>query len=124
MTEEKKQSSKVAVILIRGLIGVRYDIKDTLKMLNLNKKHACSVFETSPSVLGMLKKCKDYITWGEVTDETVKSLSKRKTAKDNVFKLSPPRGGFERKGIKTSFTLGGALGYRADKINDLIKRMV
>ena len=124
MTEEKKQSSKVAAILIRGLIGVRYDIKDTLKMLNLNKKHACSVFESSPSVLGMMKKCKDYITWGEVSDETVKVLSKRNTSKDNVFKLCPPKGGFERKGIKNPFSLGGALGYRAEKINDLIKRMV
>lgn len=40
------------------------------------------------------------------------------------FKLSPPRGGFEREGIKQQFALGGALGYRKDKINDLIKRMI
>ena len=124
MVEEKKQSNKVAAILIRGVIGVKFDIKDTLKMLNLNKKHACVVFKTDPSILGMMKKCKDYITWGEVNDETVNILSKRKTSKDNVFKLSPPKGGFERKGIKNPFSLGGALGYRSDNINDLIKRMV
>ncbi|MFH0752187.1 MAG: 50S ribosomal protein L30 [archaeon] len=40
------------------------------------------------------------------------------------FKLNPPRHGFERKGIKTPFSLGGALGYRKEKINDLIMRMV
>lgn len=39
------------------------------------------------------------------------------------FKLNPPRGGFERKGVKIAYSLGGALGYRKDKINDLIKRM-
>ena len=124
MIEEKRQNIKIAAVLIRGLIGVRGNIKDTLKMLNLNKKHACSVFETSPSVLGMMKKCKDYITWGEINDETIKSLSKRKTHKANVFKLCPPKGGFERKGIKNPFSLGGALGYRAKEINDLIKRMI
>lgn len=40
------------------------------------------------------------------------------------FKLKPPTGGFERKGVKEQYSLGGALGYRKDKINDLIKRMI
>ncbi len=40
------------------------------------------------------------------------------------FKLSPPRHGFERKGIKAPFSLGGALGYRKDKINELVMRMI
>ena len=40
------------------------------------------------------------------------------------FKLLPPRQGFESKGIKIQFSLGGALGYRKDKINDLLKRMI
>lgn len=40
------------------------------------------------------------------------------------FKLKPPQGGFERKGIKKPFSLGGVLGYRKDKINDLIKKMI
>lgn len=40
------------------------------------------------------------------------------------FKLKPPEKGFERKGIKRSFAVGGALGYRKDKINDLIMRML
>ncbi len=40
------------------------------------------------------------------------------------FKLSPPRHGFERKGIKVPFSMGGVLGYRKDKINDLIQRMI
>jgi large subunit ribosomal protein L30 len=40
------------------------------------------------------------------------------------FRLNPPRKGFERGGIKKPFTQGGALGYRGEKINDLIKRML
>ncbi|MEK6934473.1 MAG: 50S ribosomal protein L30 [Nanoarchaeota archaeon] len=40
------------------------------------------------------------------------------------FKLLPPKGGFEKEGIKEQFSKGGVLGYRKDKINDLIKRMV
>lgn len=40
------------------------------------------------------------------------------------FKLHPPRHGFERKGIKSAFSMGGALGYRKEQINDLITRML
>jgi len=40
------------------------------------------------------------------------------------FRLNPPRKGWERGGIKKPFTQGGALGYRGEKINDLIKRMI
>lgn len=40
------------------------------------------------------------------------------------FRLSPPRNGFERKGVKVQFSQGGVLGYRKDKINDLIMRMI
>lgn len=42
----------------------------------------------------------------------------------NYFRLNSPRKGFERKGIKKPFSIGGALGYRGSKINDLIKRMI
>ena len=34
------------------------------------------------------------------------------------------KGGFERKGTKMPFHLGGALGNRKEKINDLIRRML
>lgn len=40
------------------------------------------------------------------------------------FKLHPPLKGFERKGVKLPFSMGGALGYRKEKINELIMRMV
>jgi len=40
------------------------------------------------------------------------------------FKLSPPKGGFERGGVKKQFALGGVLGYRKEKINDLLKKMI
>jgi len=39
-----------------------------------------------------------------------------------VFKLHPPTKGFKGK-IKRSFTVGGELGYRGEKIGELVKRM-
>ncbi len=130
-TEKKKSTEKskpieLAVIRIRGSIKVNKVIVNTLKMLNLNITNSCIIIENAPNYLGMIKKCKDYITWGELNPETKKALiSKRKnTKKPNLFRLAPPRGGFERKGIKTPFTKGGVLGYRGDKINLLIQKML
>ena len=40
-----------------------------------------------------------------------------------VFRLHPPRGGL-RGSKKRSFKEGGALGYRGEKINELIERML
>ena len=42
----------------------------------------------------------------------------------NVFNLHPPVKGFERKGKKAPFSLKGVFGYRGDKINELLDRMI
>jgi len=41
-----------------------------------------------------------------------------------VFRLKPPTKGFERAGIKKPYSVGGALGYRGEKINELLTRMI
>ncbi len=40
-----------------------------------------------------------------------------------VFRLHPPKKGFERKGIKTGYNAGGVWGDRKEKINELIGKM-
>ncbi len=116
----------LAVVLVRGLIGSRSDIRDTLAMLRLLRKNACTLVPDTPGVRGMLRRAKDYITWGTIDQETRKKLeSRRKTGNARpVFYLHPPRKGFGRKGIKKGFVTGGALGDRGENINDLLQRMV
>jgi large subunit ribosomal protein L30 len=144
----KSASTKLAVILVRGVVGVPKTVKDTLAMLRLSRKNRCFILESNEVYLGMLRKVKDYVTWGPITDQTFQELlSKRgqpfqsresdSKGKYNYkflevsgkkykpyFNLSPPRKGFGRKGIKAPFNVGGALGPRGDKINDLILRML
>jgi len=121
---------KIAIIRIRGEHDIRKDIKDTLDMLNLRKKFTCIIVPNTPNYLGMIKKVKDIVTFGVISEETYNKLVEKRGKKDRegkikkVFHLHPPRKGFERKGIKTPFTIGGALGNRKEKINDLILRML
>ena|SRR3989344_6484922 len=122
--------AKLALILIRGTINVSAPIKDTLHMLRLRNKHVCVIVEDTPTTRGMIRKVKDLITWGEVDDATIKALEEKRGEKDvegklkPFFRLSPPKRGFERKGIKVPFKLGGALGERGAAINALIQRML
>jgi len=121
--------TQIAIIRIRGTNDVKKEIESTLFMLHLHKKHTCSVYPKTDALMGMLDKCKDYITYGELDEETHKLLVEKRGMKKegklvNYFHLQPPRGGFERGGIKTPFTLKGALGYRKEKINVLIKKMI
>jgi large subunit ribosomal protein L30 len=116
--------SKIAVVLIRGFIGMNHDIRLTLKSLNLGKKHACVIIEDTPVNQGMLKKVQDYVTYGAVSDETIAALdAKREKHEKGVYFLAPPVGGFERKGIKKSFVVGGALGDRK-QMDALLQKMM
>ena len=119
--------SKLAIILVRGRVKVNSDILTTLDTFNLRKKHACTIVDDTPSVRGRLQKVQGMVTFGEVSDETVALLKDKATAcstKDNVYFLAPPKGGFERKGIKVAYKAGGALGNRGEAINSLISSMV
>jgi len=140
-----------AVIRVRGSVNVKKDIMDTLKKLRLDRVNHCVLVPKTPSFEGMLKKAKDYITWGEINKKTLEKLivkrgrtsgdkklekkdairiakilekkpvSEVKTLKP-VFRLNPPSKGY--KSIRKLFSRGGALGYRGEKINDLLKRMI
>ena len=130
MAEEKakqslKSETKIVVIRIRGQTGVKKDISDTLDMLNLKTKFSCVVLSKQDNIDGMIKKVKDFVTFGEVDSDTLNELiTKRGVDGKKTFTLHPPRGGFERKGTKKTYVQGGALGNRKEKINELIKKML
>lgn len=146
---ESKQQPRLAAIRLRGLTKIRTKVEDTMQMLRLYKNNFCVVLPSNPLYLGMLKQAKDYLTWGEIDNETFKLLVEKRgeqfngretDSKDKIeykdfmvagnkkikkyFRLNAPRKGFGRKGIKHPFQQGGALGYRGYAINELIKRMV
>ena len=149
MEKKTGQGSQLAAIRIRGRTQINTKIEDTMQMLRLYKNNYCCVLPNNEVYTGMLKRAKDYITWGEIDDGTFKMLvdkrgeqfSGRETdSKGKIkyndffvlenkklkryFRLNAPKKGFGRKGIKHPFSDGGALGYRGMAINELIKRMV
>lgn len=73
-----QQKKALAVIRIRGSVNIRKDIKDTLKMLRLTKANHCVILPSVPDYIGMLRKVKDYVTWGELENNTLELLIKKR----------------------------------------------
>lgn len=123
-------NGRLAIILVRGFLHIDRDLRLTLYTLRLKQKNACTVVDDTPRLRAAAVKCKDYITYGEISEDTYNELVDKRGKKDvdgtlkKYFLLHPPRGGFERKGIKVPFTTGGVLGYRGDKMNELVRKML
>ena len=158
---DDKEGVKIAVVRVRGSVHVSGKIRDTLSLLGLKRVNRCVVIDNNPVLMGMIKKVKDYVTWGEIDEKTFngvlgkwgriegdKKLSPERLKEKGfssladfskkffdgkakfsdvglkpVFKLHPPSKGYDRGGIKKHFNIGGALGYRGGKINELVARM-
>jgi len=66
------------VVRIRGGIDAQKTVKDTLTMLRMEKNNYATLIRDSPSYSGMLRKVKDYVTWGEPTSDVVKILLEKR----------------------------------------------
>lgn len=73
-----KSECMFAVIRIRGKIGIKKEIEDTLRMLRLNSVNNCVVVPENPSFKGMIEKVKDYVTYGEIDKETLIAMLKKR----------------------------------------------
>ncbi|MCX6711078.1 MAG: uL30 family ribosomal protein [Candidatus Woesearchaeota archaeon] len=118
--------AKIAVIKIRGTVSARGDAIDTLRMLNLKRKNVMVLLEKNDNTLGMLARVKDYVAYGDIDESFEKTLKEKRPIEyeKGFFRLHPPKGGFESKGIKKPYSIGGALGYRKSEIAALIKKMM
>lgn len=68
----------LAVVRVRGIINVKNDIRDTLTMLGLGRVNHCVLINENPQNMGMVRKVKDYVTWGPIDTETATLLVKER----------------------------------------------
>lgn len=78
MEEEKKQTQCFAVVRTRGLINIFYENRETLKLLRLTRNSHATIMKVQPSSLGMLRKVQNYVTWGEISKESISILLKKR----------------------------------------------
>lgn len=66
--------SAVAVIRVRGHAKIRHDAVQTMEMMRLHRPNHCVLLPMNTTTKGMLQTAKDYVTWGEVSHETIARL--------------------------------------------------
>lgn len=84
----KRDIRCLAVVRIRGTIGPRKDVKDTLSMLNIKRPYNATLIPSTPTYLKMLQKSKDRITWGPASKDVVSSLLRKRGKVSNKRKLT------------------------------------
>lgn len=67
-----------AVVRLRGRVGVRKEIEETMRLLRLNRVNHCVVVPKTPQYEGMLRRVKDHVTYGEIRKETLIKLLKER----------------------------------------------
>lgn len=130
----------IAIIRIRGLVGVNRDIGETLFRMRLRRKFSCVVLPESKEIEGMLRKVDNFVAYGKIDEKTLQELVEKRgqgSKKDSrkvieeiekgkiesikpFFRLHPPRGGL--RSSKEHYPKG-VLG-KNEKINELIMRML
>ncbi len=113
---------------IQGMIKV---IKDHVTWGEIDKETLAQLLKQRGKIKGNKPLTEEYLKENGTDFESFVNdvFEGKKQIKDieglkPFFRLLPPRGGFEAKGTKKHFSVGGVLGYRKEKINDLIKRML
>ena len=66
------------VVRVRSNVGVERSIRETMHHLNLTKVNHAVIVPEKPELEGMLRKAKDYITWGEVSSDFISNLIKER----------------------------------------------
>ncbi|UCC33644.1 MAG: uL30 family ribosomal protein, partial [Candidatus Bathyarchaeota archaeon] len=74
----EEKHSCLAAIRVRGTSDISSEIKETLKMLHLTRSCHATLIDDRPSYLGMLRKARNYLTWGKISKESIRLLLKKR----------------------------------------------
>jgi len=74
----EEQRKCLVAVRIRGMSDISQEIKDTLSMLRLTRNCHATLLDDRPAYNGMLRKSKDCLTWGEVSQENIELLLKKR----------------------------------------------
>ncbi|HLD85010.1 MAG TPA: uL30 family ribosomal protein [archaeon] len=106
----------LGVVRLKGNVGTERNLRSALASLGMKKTNMVAFMSDTSSNRGLLQRCNFIVTWGEVDEGFAKLHSTGKP-----ISLSPPKGGF--RSFHSAYPKGD-LGYRGDKIKDLIERML
>ena len=95
------------MVKVRGTIRAQREVRETLKMLRLTRTNNAVLIDNRPSYIGMLYRVQNYVTWGEVSKETVALMLKERGRLAGGKKLTDES--VEKLGFKSIDVLADAI---------------
>ena len=87
----------ILVVRIAGQVKNKAKDNETLKRLKMNRKFTAILVEEDDKIRRrMVKAVGHMVAYGKVDDTFVKELNSKREAKEGVYFLHPPRGGFKK----------------------------
>lgn len=74
MPKRVVESKVLAAVKVRGTVSAQREARETLDLLLLTKTNRGVLVQNNPSMWGMLKRVQSYVTWGEISKETLSDL--------------------------------------------------
>jgi large subunit ribosomal protein L30 len=69
-----KEEKCVAIVRLRGNVNISREREYIFKLMHLTRKNHTTLVQTTPSMIGSIRKIQDYSTWGEIDQPTIKQL--------------------------------------------------
>jgi large subunit ribosomal protein L30 len=107
MAQQTEQYKPVAVVRVRGTVSAQKEARETLSLLHLDHTNHAVLIDSRPTYKGMLQKVNNYVTWGEVTKETITAMLEKRARLAGNKKLTTEY--LEKLGLKTFEELADAI---------------
>lgn len=107
MAQKTEQYKTIAVVRVRGTVNALKEARETLKLLRLDHTNHAILIDDRPSYKGMLQRVNNYVTWGEVSKETVSEMLQKRARAIGNKKLNSEY--LEKIGYKSFEELAEAL---------------
>jgi len=107
LTKKADERKCFAVVKVRGTIRAQREARETLELLRLPKTNNAVLIDNRPSYIGMLYRVQNYVTWGEISKETVALMLKKRGRLAGGKKLTDEA--VEKLGYKSIDALADAI---------------
>ena len=78
MAQKTEECKCLVVVKVRGTISAQREARETLQFLHLEHTNHAVLIDNRAAYLGMLQRVQSYVTWGEVSKETVSMMLQKR----------------------------------------------
>ncbi len=107
MSQQTEQNKTIAVVRVRGVVSAQKETRETLTLLHLDHTNHAVLIDDRPAYKGMLQRVNSYVTWGEVSKETVTAMLEKRARLAGNKKLTAEY--LEKLGFKSFEELADAI---------------